>query len=134
MPRLVAEGLGNRGIAEQLNLSEHTVKNYLFNIFDKLGVSSRSELVMYAFCNSDNRVLHAQDSAQSERARAQGLGSQDWNDFLLNTILLKTNHFLVSVRKDPNWVEGRTSNAHCSRCQPLIGYRRREVGALQPRY
>jgi hypothetical protein len=30
-------------------LSEHTVRNYLFRIFDKLGISSRVELVLYAF-------------------------------------------------------------------------------------
>ena len=45
---LVAEGLSNRGTARELNLSEHTVKKYLFRIFDKLGVSSRVELVLYA--------------------------------------------------------------------------------------
>jgi DNA-binding NarL/FixJ family response regulator len=46
--RLVAEGLQNREIAKELKLSEHTVKNYLFRVFDKLGVSSRVELVLYA--------------------------------------------------------------------------------------
>jgi len=47
--RYVAEGLSNREIARQLKLTEHTVKNYLFRIFNKLGVSSRVELVLYAF-------------------------------------------------------------------------------------
>jgi len=47
--RCVAEGLSNRHIASRLNLTEHTVKNYLFRIFDKLGVSSRVEVVLYAF-------------------------------------------------------------------------------------
>ena len=50
--RLVAEGLQNRDIAKELKLSEHTVKNYLFHIFDKLGVSSRVELVLYAVSNA----------------------------------------------------------------------------------
>jgi DNA-binding NarL/FixJ family response regulator len=49
--RCVAEGLSNREIAQRLTLREHTVKNYLFRIFDKLGVSSRVEVVLYALGN-----------------------------------------------------------------------------------
>ena len=45
---LLAEGLTNRELATCLKLSEHTVKNHLFRIFDKLGVSSRMEAVLYA--------------------------------------------------------------------------------------
>jgi len=45
---LVADGLSNREVARELGLSEHTVKKYLFHIFDKLGISSRVELVLYA--------------------------------------------------------------------------------------
>jgi DNA-binding NarL/FixJ family response regulator len=45
--RLVSEGLTNREISAQLGLSEHTVRNYLFRVFDKLGVSTRVELVLY---------------------------------------------------------------------------------------
>jgi DNA-binding NarL/FixJ family response regulator len=52
---LVAEGLSNRQIARELNLSEHTIKKYLFRIFEKLGVSSRVELVLYAVNNGDPR-------------------------------------------------------------------------------
>ncbi len=46
--RSVADGLTNREIAAQLKISEHTVKNYLFRVFDKLGVSSRVEMILYA--------------------------------------------------------------------------------------
>lgn len=45
--RLVADGMTNREISNELRLSEHTVRNYLFQIFDKLGVSNRVELVRY---------------------------------------------------------------------------------------
>ena len=45
---LVADGLTNRDVASELGLSEHTVKKYLFRIFDKLGISNRVELVLYA--------------------------------------------------------------------------------------
>jgi DNA-binding NarL/FixJ family response regulator len=52
---LVAEGMGNRNIARKLNLSEHTIKKYLFRIFEKLGISSGVELVLYAVNNRDPR-------------------------------------------------------------------------------
>jgi two-component system nitrate/nitrite response regulator NarL len=45
---LVAEGRTNRDISRHLNLSEHTVRNYLFRIFNKLGTSNRLELALYA--------------------------------------------------------------------------------------
>jgi DNA-binding NarL/FixJ family response regulator len=46
--RLVAKGMTNRDIACQLSLSENTVKNYMFRVFDKLGTSNRTELALYA--------------------------------------------------------------------------------------
>jgi len=44
---LVAAGLPNKEIALRLGITEHTVSNYLFNIYNKLGISSRVELVLY---------------------------------------------------------------------------------------
>jgi DNA-binding NarL/FixJ family response regulator len=46
--RLVAEGMKNREIADALQVTEHTISNYLYRIFKKLGVSSRVELILYA--------------------------------------------------------------------------------------
>ena len=46
--QLVAEGFHNREIGEKLFISEQTVKNHMHNIFDKLGVSDRLELMLYA--------------------------------------------------------------------------------------
>jgi DNA-binding NarL/FixJ family response regulator len=51
--RCLAEGLTNREIAEQLNLSPHTIKNYLFRIFDKLGVSSRIEVLFMSLSQAE---------------------------------------------------------------------------------
>jgi DNA-binding NarL/FixJ family response regulator len=55
--RLVSEGLGNREIARKLNLSEHTIKNYMFRIFDKLGISNRVELVRCAVNNPKRPLM-----------------------------------------------------------------------------
>jgi len=46
--RLVAKGLNNRDIAEQLFISENTVKNHIRNILEKLQLHSRMEAVVYA--------------------------------------------------------------------------------------
>jgi DNA-binding NarL/FixJ family response regulator len=62
--RLVAEGLTNRDIARELKLSEHTIKNYLFRMFDKVGVSNRVELVLYAVSNAKGILV---DSAEEQQ-------------------------------------------------------------------
>jgi len=64
--RCVSQGLTNREIASQLELSQHTVKNYLFRVFDKLGVSSRVELLTMAL----NRTIQP-DSVASGVWRGQ---------------------------------------------------------------
>ncbi len=48
MVRLVLQGIVNREIADTHRFSEHAIKNYLFRIFDKLAVSNRVELALYA--------------------------------------------------------------------------------------
>ena len=50
---LVAEGIVNREIAQQLGIKENTVKKSLLRTYDKLGVSNRVELVLYALTHRD---------------------------------------------------------------------------------
>ena len=62
----VVQGQSNRQIADHLQLSEHTVKNYLFRVFEKLGVSSRFELLFLLFNENHAPVT-------SGRARQEAL-------------------------------------------------------------
>jgi DNA-binding NarL/FixJ family response regulator len=52
--RLVADGLKNREIAQRLKVKEHSIRNYIYRIFEKLGVSSRVELILYVFSHRDS--------------------------------------------------------------------------------
>jgi two-component system, NarL family, response regulator DegU len=52
---LVADGLSNREAGNELGISEHTIKKYLLRIFDKLGISTRVELVLYAVSHGEKR-------------------------------------------------------------------------------
>jgi DNA-binding NarL/FixJ family response regulator len=70
--RLLAEGMQNREIARELNLSEHTIKNYLFHIFDKLGVSSRVELILYAVSSSKRMQISGIDGGAREEDETEG--------------------------------------------------------------
>jgi DNA-binding NarL/FixJ family response regulator len=57
--RLVGNGLCNSDIAKELGISVHTVKNYLFSVFDKTGVSSRAELILYLLANNAPSKINA---------------------------------------------------------------------------
>jgi len=68
--QLIAQGFRNKEIGEKLFISQQTVKNHLHNIFDKLGVSDRLELALYA--------IHHQLIAEAEMTTGVRLpSSQD---------------------------------------------------------
>ena len=71
--RCLAEGLSNREIAQRLDLSQHTVKNHLFRVFDKLGVSSRIELLFMTLNQS------APGQSAAERS-GNGSGRAEFRD------------------------------------------------------
>jgi len=84
---LVTEGLNNRDIARELNLKENTVKKSLLRIYDKVGVSNRVELVLYALSHSQSG---APESVQEEAAHLgvrqprQQIGRYDIDAVCLN--------------------------------------------------
>lgn len=54
---LLVEGMRNRDISLKLNVTEHTIRNYLSKIYEKLGISSRVELALYALAQEDTKRL-----------------------------------------------------------------------------
>ena len=64
--RLVAEGMSNRDVSKALHISESTVKNSLFHVFDKLGISNRVELARYV-----NSAVAREESVARPRTETQ---------------------------------------------------------------
>lgn len=71
----LAEGMTNREIAQRLELSQHTVKNYFFRIFDKLGVSSRVELLFMSLSQA------ATEQASLPRSASEGANGQKYSRY-----------------------------------------------------
>ena len=59
---LIAEGMTNRQIGEQLLLAEKTVKNYVSNLLARLGMSRRSEAAAYSARLFERRLRHDHES------------------------------------------------------------------------
>jgi len=60
---MVTEGLPNKEIAAALGFNEHTVRNHLFRIYERLGVSNRVELIFYALSRRDDPAQQNSDKA-----------------------------------------------------------------------
>jgi DNA-binding NarL/FixJ family response regulator len=56
---LVAQGLKNREVADAIGTTEHVVKNYLRNIYDKLGLWNRVELALWYEARRPENASHA---------------------------------------------------------------------------
>jgi len=67
-----ARGKTNKAIAGELRLSEHTVKNYLFKAFEKLGVSSRVELLFYMTVRGHS--FGPRSAVPEDRSRVEMMG------------------------------------------------------------
>jgi len=67
---LVAEGTCNREIAQQLGIKENTVKKALLRIYDKLGVSNRVEVVLFALAHRGTECS-APDATRQPPARSR---------------------------------------------------------------
>ena len=61
---LVTQGQRNAEIADHLGISTRTVENHLYRLFDKLGVSSRTEAALYAFHSGLESIRASQDNAK----------------------------------------------------------------------
>ncbi len=62
---LAVNGLTNRQIARELGLSQHTVKNYMFEIFEKLGISTRVELVLYTLSHQQSKPVSEETHSEN---------------------------------------------------------------------
>lgn len=80
--RCLAAGLSNREIAGELKISQNTVKNYLFRIFNKLGVSSRVEVVIYAASQRRGNGINGTGKNGSRKTRNVRAGSYTPDDTL----------------------------------------------------
>jgi two-component system nitrate/nitrite response regulator NarL len=66
---LVTDGLGNKQIAQRLNLATHTVKNYVARILEKLALHSRLQLAAFAH---EAAAPEAKPATKSPRRRGAG--------------------------------------------------------------
>jgi DNA-binding NarL/FixJ family response regulator len=67
----LSEGRRNKQIGERLFISEKTVRDYFTSIFDKLGVSDRLELIIYAYKHGLTKIPATSSMEQAKAALVQ---------------------------------------------------------------
>jgi DNA-binding NarL/FixJ family response regulator len=72
--RAVSEGLSNLEVAQRLGISIHTVKNHIFSVFEKIGVSNRAELILYFVTHKNSGDGHGSRSTHASPAVPQPAG------------------------------------------------------------
>ena len=116
---LAVQGLNNKQIARRLNLSEHTVKNHMFRIFDKLNVANRIELLFLMVKGRDSRTGElALRLLSQDRASEPGVAAAAEDGLLLAQLMLGLAHLEgKGVGKDDHaayhWL--RMAELNCSR-------------------
>lgn len=95
--RLAAEGLTNRDMAHELRVSENTVKKSLLRIFDKLGVSNRVELVLYALTHRETVTAEAKGKviAQAVPTRPLSPARSEDHEELASSIVASASGLVV---------------------------------------
>lgn len=87
--RGLSEGLTNREIADQMGLSHHTIKNYVFRIFEKLGVSNRVELLFMTLSRTGTQAAAPEPSTTvDDREKPSDIEAYTRERFPISYILL----------------------------------------------
>ena len=68
--RLAASGLSNCAVGQRLSLSESTVNNFLVRVYEKLGISTRIELILYILSYDQSNESEENDRGKGGEARA----------------------------------------------------------------
>ena len=131
---MVADGASNRAIAQQLLIKENTVKKSLMRIYDKLGLSNRVELVLYALTHrgvdqtaASGCHLRLQSHsrwAPSIWAQKLSVGRSFESELIRGSLQIEAGHWIATMNCDlgvaafgAHHAQNRHAEVHC-----LLGF------------